>query len=363
MSSVPSVPGDAPTPEALAGAFHVYEVETGEGDDPAVRYYGEPLVDREAVVRQVAGAFRARGYTVSLRRELGEHVLVATERSPDEGFPTTNVLLFVATVGTTLLAGTQWYGIDVLANPRRGVDAWPFVVAVLGVLGVHELGHYVASRRHDVAASLPYFIPIPTLLGTLGAVIRTNDHFPDRDALFDVGVAGPLAGLAATVVVAAIGVTLPPVEASVPIRLGYPPLVIAIAALLGEPLTYGDGLVANPVVVGAWVGAFVTFLNLLPVGQLDGGHILRAVAGDATGKVALVVPPVMFGLAGYVWFFGDGQSVGVWGLYGLLTLLFARSSGVTPIDDSPLGRRRLAVAGLTVLLGVLSFTPTPLLAA
>ncbi|MFC7229587.1 site-2 protease family protein [Salinirubellus salinus] len=347
-------------PDALDEAFHVYEVEVADGD---VRYYGEPLVERENVVQRLAPQFRERGYRVMLNYETGEYVLVATERSVGvDGVPWTNVALFLATVLTTLFAGSRWYGVDPLADPARLVEAWPFAAAVLGVLAVHEFGHYALSRHHDVAASLPYFIPLPNLLGTLGAVISMNDHIPDRDALFDIGVAGPLAGLVATVVVTAIGVSLPPVEVAQVaggVTLGYPLLIQGVAALLGEPLVYGEGLSVNPVVVGGWVGAFVTFLNLLPVGQLDGAHVTKALVGDYLGAVQRAVPVALFGLAGYLYLFEGGRSAGVWAVWGFLTLLLGRAGSAEPLDDTPVGTGRKLVGALTLVLGVLCFTPMP----
>jgi membrane-associated protease RseP (regulator of RpoE activity) len=241
------------------------------------------------------------------------------------------------------------------------------------VLAVHELGHYAMSRYHDVEASLPYFIPVPTLLGTLGAVIRMNDHIPSRRALFDIGVAGPLAGLVATVAVTAVGVSLPPIEvgatgggaaattATARVQLGYPPLIQLVAGAVGRPLTYPErGLMVNPVVVGGWVGAFVTFLNLLPVGQLDGAHVVRALVGDALSAVQRLVPLALFGLAGYLYLFEGGRAVGIWVLWGFIALAFGRVGGVTPLDDAPVGRGRWLVGVVTLVLGALSFTPVPL---
>ncbi len=347
-------------PDALGEAFHVYEVEVADGD---VRYYGEPLVDVENVVQRLAPRFREHGYRVMLNYETGEYVLVATERSVGvDGVPWTNVALFVATVLTTLFAGARWYGIDALVEPTRLVEAWPFTLAVLGVLAVHEFGHYALSRHHDVAASLPYFIPLPNLLGTLGALISMNDHIPDRDALFDIGVAGPLAGLVATVVVTAIGVSLPPVEVAEVaggVTLGYPLLVQGIAMALGQPLSYGAGLSVNPVVVGGWVGAFVTFLNLLPVGQLDGAHITKALVGEYIGTVQRVVPVALFSLAGYLYLFEGGRSAGVWAVWGFLTLVIGRAGSAQPLDDTPVGTGRKLVGLLTLALGALCFTPMP----
>jgi membrane-associated protease RseP (regulator of RpoE activity) len=158
-----SVPADVPDPDALSEAFHVYEVEI---TDDGVRYYGEPLTVRDEVVRRLAPTFRQAGYRVTMNYETGEFVLVATERSTSiDGVPWLNLLLFFVTAATTLFAGSQWYGLPVVENPLLLLQAWPFAVSVLGVLAVHELGHYALSRRHEVQATLPYFIPIPNVLG------------------------------------------------------------------------------------------------------------------------------------------------------------------------------------------------------
>ncbi|MFB6084264.1 MAG: site-2 protease family protein [Halorientalis sp.] len=372
MSTSPSTPSslppELPDPESLSDAFHVYDVEMTDGN---ARYYGEPLDTQDAVVQRLAPRFRERGYRVRLARETGEHVLVATERSTGvDGVPWTNVALFCLTVATTLFAGARWYGISLDGNPAALLGAWPFTLSVLSVLAVHEFGHYVLSRYHGVEVSLPYFIPIPNVLGTLGAVIRMREHVPSRRALFDIGVAGPLAGLAATVVVTAVGVSLPPVDVGAAAgasfaeqyRLGYPPLIQGIALLLGERLYYGDpSLIANPVVIGGWVGAFVTFLNLLPVGQLDGAHVLRALIGDRLDTAQLLVPAGLLALAAYVYVVEGTAMVAVlWGFWAFLAFVFTRIGGAEPLDSTPVDRRRRVVAAVTLALAVLTFTPVPI---
>jgi len=359
-----SVPGNVPDPEQLADAFSVYDIEVTDDD---VRYYGEPQNEAEEVIRDLAPRFRQRGYRGQMSRETGEYVLVATERSLSvDGIPWTNVALFVATVGTTLLAGARWYGLPVATDPGSLVYALPFTLAVLGVLAVHEFGHYVFSRYHEVEATLPYFIPIPFgSLGTFGAVIRMKDTIPDRDALFDIGVAGPLAGIGATIVVTAIGVSLPPIEVSsasvaTQIDLGFPLLIQGIAALLGEPLAYSDpGVIVNPVLIGGWVGCIVTLLNLMPVGQLDGAHVTRAVVGERIETVQKVVPLGLFGLAGYLIAFEGGRGASIWVIWGLLVLVASSFGSATPVDDESVDGRRKAVAVLTLVFGVLCFTPVP----
>jgi membrane-associated protease RseP (regulator of RpoE activity) len=277
----------------------------------------------------------------------------------------------VATVLSTLYAGSLWYHIDLAANPLNVLQAWPFTLAIMGVLGVHELGHYVMSRYHGVNATLPYFIPVPTLIGTMGAVIKMKGRMPDRDALFDIGVAGPIAGLVATVAVTAVGLSLDPIavpdavqtsDQAVQIHLGFPPLMHGIAWVVGQPLAYGEGLAVNPVVIGGWVGMFVTFLNLLPVGQLDGGHVLRAMAGEHQKRIAALVPAVLFALAGYLYFVADvaGNAVFIWVVWGLFAAVFAFVGPANPVRDEPLDRRRALVGVATLLVGLLCFTPVPI---
>jgi membrane-associated protease RseP (regulator of RpoE activity) len=363
------LPDTAPPHDELERLFSVYEVRIQDGQ---FRYYGEPLASKRQILETLWPVFRERGYELSLSTELGEQVLIAEPRQTESsGLPWINILLAVATVGTTLFAGAQWYHISFASSPLNIIDAWPFAAAIMGVLGIHELGHYAMSRYYDVDATLPYFIPVPTFIGTLGAVIRMRGQMPSRKALFDIGVAGPLAGLVATVAVSVIGLLLPPITVpehaataanAMEIRLGYPPLLQSIAWALGQQLHYADPTKAvNPVVIGGWVGMFVTFLNLLPVGQLDGGHILRAVLGDSHEAVAKAVPFALFGLAGYLLVTrGGGNAVGLWAFWGLFTLVFVKAGAASPILERELGTGRKILAVVTFLLGALAFTPVPI---
>jgi membrane-associated protease RseP (regulator of RpoE activity) len=367
----PSTPAGAPDPDAFDDEFYTYQTTVL---DDEIRYYGEPLGSPDVIVRDVWEIFHAHDYEVELTIDAGRYVLVATEQTHGiDRVPWTNVALFLATVVTTLFVGAQWYLVDPFANPIEAVTtAWPFSAAVLGVLMTHELGHYVASRYHRVNASLPYFIPFPSLIGTMGAVIKMKGRMPDRKALFDIGAAGPLAGLVATIVVTVIGLYLPPIavdpatmnaEGTVTISLGFPPLMYVLSWLTSQPLEYGAAMNVNPVVIGGWVGAFVTVLNLIPVGQLDGGHITRAVFGEDQSTIAAVVPVSLFGLAGYLHYF-EGiafQAVGIWMFWGVLTLVVGRAGTAEPVRDDPLDRRRLAIAAVTFVLGAACFMPVPVL--
>ena len=362
---------DGPPLERIESVFTVYEMRVV---DDRLMYFGDPQVTPERAMRELWPAFREAGYEPRLTTRYGEYVLVAEPVSIGiDGIPWTNVVLLLATVVSTLFAGAMWYpSIDPFANPASMIHAWPFSLAILTVLGVHELGHYVTSRYHEVDASLPYFIPVPTIIGTLGAVIKLNGRMPDRKALFDIGVAGPLAGLVATVVVAVVGLHLPPV--TVPesvlegsdgtgLRLGIPPMLELLAMAVDQPLYTDDPTRnVNPVVIGAWVGMFVTFLNLIPVGQLDGGHITRAMAGEYHETIGAFVPGVLFALAGYLYYVsGYGlQTVFVWVFWGFLTAVVARAGAAHPVTDDRLGTGRQVVGVVTFGLGMLCFMPVPL---
>ncbi|PSQ27779.1 hypothetical protein BRD03_06070 [Halobacteriales archaeon QS_9_68_17] len=356
-------PEPGPPVDSFAASFRVYEVRT---DGDRVLYFGDPLVPPDTLLERVWPRFRDDGYEVQLSRQTGEYVLVAEPVSEGiDGIPWTNVVLAVATVFSTLFVGTVWYGLDPMANPWTILYAWPFTAAVMGVLGIHELGHYVMSRYHGVDASLPYFLPLPNLIGTMGAVIKIRGQMPDRKALFDIGAAGPLAGLIATVVVTTIGLHLDPVsvpEGSLPFELGYPPLLQLLAALTGQPLSFPAGQSINPVVVGGWVGMFVTFLNLLPVGQLDGGHIVRAIAGERQETVAALVPAVLFGMAGYLHYVQnvDGNATFLWVFWGLFSSAIAFAGPANPVRDESLDARRTALGVFTFVFGALCFTPVPI---
>jgi membrane-associated protease RseP (regulator of RpoE activity) len=388
-----------PSPERFETVFHVRKVRT---DGDRLLYFGQPLVPHEYLMKRVWPTFREAGYEVRFttadRADIGidagtdggrpsdptdhwatpapsrrEHVLVAEPIDLGiDGIPWKNVVLALATVLSTLYAGALWYHIDLGANPLAIASAWPFTAAVMGVWGIHELGHYVMSRHHGVDATLPYFIPAPTLIGTMGAIIRMRGRMPDRRALFDIGVAGPLAGIVATVAVTTVGLFLGPIavpesvqtsSSAVEIWLGFPPLMHLLSWVTGQPLSYeAAGEAVHPVVIGGWVGMFVTFLNMIPVGQLDGGHVLRAMLGPRQETVAALVPATLFGLAGFLHYV-EGEPVNavfVWLFWGLFSAVLAFVGPANPIVDESLDRKRVAVGILTVALGLLCFTPVPI---
>ena len=364
-----------PSPAELTPVFDVFEIST---DGNRLYYVGRPTADSETVERELVTLFRDYEYRIHLEdshpdadRPLaaGTYVLVAEPRGT-RSFPWRNAVLFVLTVLSTLFAGAfYWYQLPVFEEPLTALEAWPFSAAIIGVLGIHELGHYVLTRYHDVDASLPYFIPLPLYIGSMGAVIRMRERIPNRRALLDIGAAGPLAGLAATVVVTAVGLQLDPLAVqesaaaaggeTARIQFNNPPLLTIVAELTGTAEKLERGLV-HPVVFGGWVGMLVTVLNLLPVGQLDGGHIVRAIVGRRQETLAAAVPGALFALAGYLAFVRGGfDSVGIWAMWGLFATGLAYAGPASPIQDEPLDRNRIAIGVVTFVLGALCFTPVP----
>jgi membrane-associated protease RseP (regulator of RpoE activity) len=368
-------PESVPRPEELDDLFHITQVRS---DGDRIVYYGVAEVPERELIRQVWEPFRDAGYDVQAANTgSGRDVIVARPYSTGiDSIPWVNVGLFLATVLSTLFVGAVgWYYIPlgtVTTNPLAALEAWPFTAAVLGVLMTHELGHYAMGRYHDVDVSLPYVIPFFLPFGTMGAIIRMRSQMPDREALFDIGVAGPLAGLVATVIVTAVGLLLGPMQ--VPpgtvstgtqvIVFNNPPLLDLIAAVLGQPTGYDSTTqVAHPVIMGGWIGMFFTLLNLLPVGQLDGGHILRAIVGERQETIAALVPVGLFGLAGYLHYvrgLGLNESVGLWAVWGVFATFIAYRGPAHPIDDSGLDTKRVAVGVVTFALGLLCFMLVPI---
>jgi membrane-associated protease RseP (regulator of RpoE activity) len=243
-------------------------------------------------------------------------------------------------------------------HPHLFVSGFAFSLTLLGILLVHELGHYFACRAHGISATLPWVLPAPTLSGTMGAVIRIRSRIPNRDALMDVGIYGPLAGYAASAIAVAAGFLLSgATTAKVPssiVRFGGQPLTIRLVhALLlhWNPLIPSfEQIAPHPVLIAGWIGLFITALNLIPGGQLDGGHILYAISPRLHRHSTRILPFVLL-LAGLRCWAG-------WALWALILLIPAmRHPRVPAILALSRSRVILGVIGLVIFL--LTFTPTP----
>ncbi|HEY6085384.1 MAG TPA: site-2 protease family protein [Nitrospira sp.] len=271
--------------------------------------------------------------------------------------------LFSLTVFTTLWAGAyQAYNGTIrgpvkflLEHPDTLWKGIPFAGTLLFILVTHELGHYVLSRVHRVPASLPLFIPGPPhFIGTFGAIIRMRGPILTRRALFDIGVAGPLAGFVIAVVALIIGLQLSTVvdkTATFGLQLGEPLLLQFFSWLVIGSLPPQADVVLHPIAFAAWFGLFVTSLNLLPIGQLDGGHVAYALWGRRQRTMAFTVIPILIvlGFVGWPGWFVWAFMAGLWGI------------AHPPIMDpfTPLGNARRIVGWLAFAIFILTFAPVP----
>ncbi len=284
------------------------------------------------------------------------------------------ILLFAATFLTCLAAGRQ-FAIS-FANGQAGstdefvvsmkllykdptalVSGFPFALALMAILLAHELGHYFACRHHHIRASYPYFVPAPTLIGTLGAFILMRSPIRSRRALFDVGASGPLVGFVAAIPILIYGVAhshiaTGPTSPDADMMFGIP---LALRLLLQRYFPGADPLnvLLHPVARAAWVGLFATSLNLLPAGQLDGGHIVRSLSPRWHRWIGWLVPAILIALGlknhnGSLWFLWAGI---------LLALRLLRTPPVH--DQRPLDAARIALAIATLVVMILCFMPMP----
>jgi membrane-associated protease RseP (regulator of RpoE activity) len=301
-----------------------------------------------------------------------EYVPAARVRNPRRRSLIIAITLFAATVFTTLAVGAQFaadyasnraFGFDDLFQPYtafwhqpsvllRGI---PFSFTLLGILLAHELGHYFACRYYGIAATYPYFVPAPTLIGTLGAFIRIRSPIINRRALFDVGLAGPVVGFVFAVPALAVAIyyskIVPAAQVNASAIFGNP-LVSQMLAEILRPGVRAADILLHPVGRAAWVGLLVTALNLLPAGQLDGGHILYAISSRRHRTVSLGVALLLIPMGKLLW-----EGWYVWA--GLLLILRFRHP---PLIDpwEPLDPKRRIWAAIALLIFILCFIPVPI---
>lgn len=268
------------------------------------------------------------------------------------------VILFLLTSLTTLLAGAYQVGGDPLKNPADLSKGIPFAFTLLLILFCHEMGHYLLSKKYGVDTSPPYFIPGPWFpfgIGTFGAFIRIKSPIFKKRALLDIGAAGPIAGFVVSIVAVFVGLKSSPImemsDGSALLRLGDPLLFTMIADFLGKTPPEGYDIALNSVAFAGWIGFFVTTLNLLPIGQLDGGHIIYALVGPKARYVSIasIIVLVLMGTVAWKGWF-------VWAV--LAALIGVRHPPVTDQEEALDFKHRL-VALVCVVIFILTFMPNP----
>lgn len=343
---------------------------------------GQLLVPADQIYRELRVRFEALGYTPILRQRGSQDELLAipgVEVHPPQryGLP---LLLFALTVVSTLLTGalhhvdecldttekvfgTIW---QILTTPALLLSGWPFAATLLGILFAHEMGHYIVGRRRQAPMSLPYFIPLPPpigMIGTMGAVIVQREPMEDRRTTLEVGIAGPLAGLVVAIPLLFYGLSISPVGAPPAPPPGCPAIYLQEGNSLfygaAKLLLFGQFLPANgvdvqlsPVAWAAWIGLLVTMLNLMPVGQFDGGHVAYALLGDRAIYLAYATVGMCFFLGIFV--------NNIWFFWAILAIIMGLRHPPALNDISRLRGPHVALAILGLVVFVVLFMPNPL---
>jgi membrane-associated protease RseP (regulator of RpoE activity) len=374
--------------------FHIDDVTTGDPQKGwLVRYRGLLMGDDSAAAYDtLADSLRPFGLTPLFRKEGERHLIFLAPSIPEvkKRAPVVNIVLFLLTVLSVMLAGATPEGTaptgtleQMLWLLKSILTGWPFALSLLGILLAHEFGHYLMSRHHKTAATLPFFIPLPfSILGTMGAFIQMQAVPKNKRVLFDIGVAGPLAGMVVAIPVLFLGLTLSKLGPILPDPNGFiegnsllyliskymvfgqflpaPAATSGLPLLLhwvqyfftGQPVPFGGtDVFIHPVAFAGWAGLLVTALNLIPVGTLDGGHVTYALFGEKVRKAYPFILAIL-GVLGLVW--------ATWWFWAVLLLWLGRVHA-EPLDQiTEIDPPRRLIGAFTIVLFILVFSPVPM---
>lgn len=270
-----------------------------------------------------------------------------------------HILLFVLTFITTLLAGAMLNGVVPWETPERIYLGLPFSLTLLLILLTHELLHYFMSRRHHVSVTLPYFIPAPSLIGTFGAIIKMKPPIYDRRALIDIGASGPIGGFVIAVIAVVVGLNYSEVKPLEEIQqmeggisLGGSILFNLLTKIVLNIELDRHDVLLHPVAFAGWIGLLVTSLNLLPIGQLDGGHIAYALFGETHKRIAKFTIPVLI-LLGIVFWQG-------WLLWAVLMIIIGYKHPPVVYPMIELDEKRRLIGWISLVIFIITFTPMPI---
>uniref|UniRef100_A0A7C6AHB7 Site-2 protease family protein n=1 Tax=candidate division WOR-3 bacterium TaxID=2052148 RepID=A0A7C6AHB7_UNCW3 len=320
-------------------------------------FYGRINEPLEQTIKEIKDFCAQYDYTPLFSQEGKYHkvTLGIFPRFVDKPKIWLNILLFVATVFTTLLAGALNSG----GNPLKNFsDIWmgiPFSFSLMAILTCHELGHYFVSKKYGLVTSLPYFIPVPFhFLGTFGAIIRMKSIVPSRKALLRIGMAGPISGFLVAFIVSIIGIMLSEVRPApgtgAYLRLGDSLLFFILGKIIHPSIPEGMDIFLHPMAFAGWIGFLVTSMNLIPIGQLDGGHIAYSILLKNQKKLYIPVILLLIGF-GILW---QG-----WIIWGLLAFILARREPLIQDGLTPLSKREKLYALIALLVLILTFIPQP----
>jgi membrane-associated protease RseP (regulator of RpoE activity) len=377
----------------------VESITTGRKEDKwLIRYIGnlKNPVESETAFDAIEKRAKLNKFSALLTEENNKHVVYLLDEIPaaKKSNPRTNLVLFIITIISVLVTGgifstpTLPEKFDLQAILLIAKNGWPFAIAILAILGAHEMGHYIAGRKHGVNVTLPYFIPLPIIspFGTMGAFINMKSIPKNKKQLFDIAIAGPISGIIVAIPIIILGLSLSQVEmlpTQIPVDSGLQmegnsllylglkylvfgewlpnpqsyaglnPIIYWLRYFFtGQPFPFGGyDVMIHPVAWAGWAGILVTSLNLIPIGQLDGGHVLTAVFGKKARKLTPVFLVIM-GLLGFAW---SGWWFWAFLLVFLNQIPSQMKDSVTLLDPT---RKKWSI--LMLILFILVFTPVPL---
>ena len=270
--------------------------------------------------------------------------------------PFLHVALFALTFLSTLVAGALFQkGINIFDEPWRIIEGLPFSMTLMAILLSHELSHYYASKKHNMKATLPYFIPAPSLIGTFGAFIKMKSPIVTRKALIDIGAAGPIAGFILSVIAVIVGLryssVIPVADAESILSLGDSLLFSLLSRLVMGVPPASHEILLHPVAFAGWIGLFVTSLNLIPIGQLDGGHISYAFLGERHKFISVILVGTLL-LFGFLFWEG-------WAFWGVVMIVLGLKHPPVIYWEVPLDRKRVFVGVFALIIFILTFMPSP----
>ena len=378
----------------VSRVFHVDDVTLGEPARGLIARYRGHIISEDTVAAydQLADSLKNYEITPLFRVDKGQQViyLVPSKPNPKPTRVSVNIILFILTVLSVLFVGSQPVGQmpsdvpgQILFFVKALLSGWPYALSLMSILLAHEFGHYLMSRHHKTQATLPYFIPLPVPpLGTMGAAILMQGTPKNKRVLFDIGVAGPLAGIIVAIPILFFGLSISHLDVVRPLGgmvemegnsllyllakyLTFGKLLPAPASLggvtpfmywlkyffTGQPIPVGaTDVFVSPIAFAGWAGLLVTALNLIPAGTLDGGHVVYSWFGDRAAKAFPVILLALLAL-GIVW---NG-----WWIWAILLLWLGRVHA-EPLDQiTPLDFNRRAIAVVVIVIFILTFSPVP----
>lgn len=345
-------------PELLSKSVYyqlsdLFEISAVYYHDGRLILRARPHLDRNEAISIMNKRLNSAGLSASIKED-AQGLLIAVKESSIPKIPYLNILLFVVTLATMFFApAILGLSLDYFHHPGAIAERIEFTLALILILLFHEFGHYLAGRMRGVLMSLPYFIPAPNLVGTFGAIIKSRSPFTNRRDLIEVGAAGPIAGFVISIIALSIGLYRAQLIPAIPegsMLFGDSLLIKFLTRIIIGPIPDGAQTVLPQIGLAGWFGMLLTMINLLPLGQLDGGHIIYGLMGKKQhdiGKVFIVLMAIL----GFWW---PG-----WWLFGVLTILFRIKHPPTFNDSLPLPPLARILGFSAIIIFIISFVPVP----